>query len=664
MRFGSSQWAGALRAGLCLAALASMTTTVHAQQAIAPSAAACFSATDLAAIVTACDALLAGERRGLSADQTGLALQRRGGARAALNRTDEAIADFRQMAASGYKVHEAHASIASLEFRRQRLAQAESSYREALKVNPSYALAQIGLGHTLIALGRPAEAIANFDRALAIADNDPDTHIGKAGALAATGNRDAAIRSLDAALRLDSRRLGALYQRAQLHHDNGDMPKAIADADSAVALATGEERIRALVYRGRLRNNARSHDATIADCTAADTEAGRLNVTDARLRAAVHVCLGLARQSKGDLAAAQQSYEQALRFDARDVAALAGRGYVLLQRGRYDAAASDFRAALAIDPRSQDALRFLGLTYADKGDRVRAEQEFKRAIETDPNDPWPVMIRAIAAARDGDRTQALADANRALEITGQRSSDGFLVRGAVHYFLDDLDKARADVDTAIRLNGDNGQAHRMLSRLLIRQGRLDEAQRTLDTAARLLPNDVTVILQQGLIALGRRDFGLAVREISRSLDINDVHAEGFAARGQAYEGQGLVTAAIADYRTAAGKLAIDGDGRRAKALAATRLAALTAPAPSATTAPAQDTPAASPPVPATTAGRTPVSSEPRTKEARTPPVAAADPAPRADESDASLYCRLFEGMFGHSRKYTGVDFDAGCRRQD
>ncbi len=642
MRIVSAHLASLLRAGLCLAAITAAAVPGSAQQAPPASAAACFSASDSAAIVTACDALLAGDRRGLSTDQTGLALQRRGVARAALGRIDDAIGDFRQMAAAGYKAHEAHASIASLEFRRQRLAVAETSYREALKVNPSYALAQSGLGHTLIGLGRAAEAIGHFDRALAIAENDPESHLGKASALSATGDLDGAIRSLDAVLKLDPRSLAALYQRAQAHHDKGDMPKALTDADAAVGIATGEERVRALIYRGRLRNNARSYDGTIADCTAADAEAGRLGVSDARLRAAALVCLGLARQSKGDLPAAQQNYEQALRWDARDVAALAGRGYVLLQRGRYDAAAVDFRAALAIEPRSQDALRFLGLAYADKGDRAKAEQEFKRAIETDPNDPWPVMIRAIAAARDGDRTQALADAARALEITGARSSDGHLVRSAVHYFLDDFDKARADVDTAIRLNGDNGQAHRMLSRLLIRQGRLDEAQRSLDTAARHLPNDVTVMLQQGLIALGRRDFGLAVRELSRSIEINDVHAEGFAARGQAHEGQGLVTAAIADYRAATGKLAIDGDGRRAKSLAAERLASLTAAPPPATTSPVVSAPPAPPPVSGTAAG----------------------PGARRAESDESLYCRIFEGMFVSSRKYTGVEFDVGCRRQN
>lgn len=601
--------------------------------------AACFTASDPPAIVAGCDIFLSSARRGANANQTGLALQRRGGARAALGQTDQAIGDFRQMAASGYKVHEAQASIGSLEFHRRRLNEAETAYREALKVNPSYGLAHVGLGHTLIGLGKPAEAVGHFDSALTTSENDASAHLGKGAALAATGDLDGAIRSFDAALRIDARLLPALYQRAQAHNDKGDTPKALTDADAAVSVATGEERVRALVYRGRLLNNAKSYDRTIADCSAADAEATRLAIRDGSLRAAAQVCLGLAHQSRGELREALQSYDRALVWDKDDVPALAGRGYVRLQRGQYDGAAADFNAALRSDPRSQDALRFLGLAYADKGDRAGADRAFARAIAADPRDPWPLMIRAIAAARDGERDRALADVGQALAITGPQSSDALLVRGAVSYFLGDLDKARADMEASLRINRENGQAHRMLARLHIRQGRLDDAQKSQDAAARLLPHDATVALQQGLIALARKDYGRAVRELTQSLEINDAHAEGFAARGQAHEVQGSTTAAISDYRNALGKLALDGDARAAVAVARTRLAALTS-----------ATAANTPPVAATPAR----SSEPR-------PSSEAEPSSPAS-TEASLYCRLAEGVFVSSRKYTGVEFDVGCRQ--
>ena len=638
MRAHRKALADAARASLCVVALVSWSPPSLAQQArqqgqVAQTrtdgGAPCFASTDPTAIAAGCDIVLRAAQGSYTADQLGLALQRRGGARAALGRIDDAIADFRQMATTGYKVHEAQASIGSLEFRRERLREAETSYREALRVNPSYALALIGLGHTLIRLNRPAEAVPLFDRALATADNDASAHLGKGTALAATGDLDGAIRSFDAALRIEPRLLPALYQRAQAHHDKRDTQKALQDADSAVAVAAGEERVAALTYRGRLRNNAKDYDGAINDCRQADADAERQRLTSGVTRSAALVCVAIAQQSKGELVEAQRSYDGALRWSPRDVTALSGRGYVVLQRGLFDAALADFNSALSVDPNSQDALRFLGITYADKGDRAKADEAFARALRADPRDPWPVMIRAITAARDGERDRALADAARAVALNNPPSSDALLVRSAVHYFLENFDQARADVDAAIRSNGDNGQAYRMLARILIRNGQLDEAQRALDTAARLLPNDATVLLQRGLLALARRDFTGAERELTRSMEVNNAFAEPLVARGQALEGQGLVPAALADYRAADAKLAIDPDGRRAKALARQRIATLTGVAPSVPPGPSQDV---------------------------------RNPAPgNRSVGDVSLYCRLVEGTFAHSRRYTGVQFDVGCK---
>jgi len=616
------------------------TTTPPGTAAPRPAdAGACFSATDPSQIVGACDGVINAQRGAFTADQTGLALQRRAAARAALGRPDEAIADFRLLAATGHRAHEAHAAIGSIELGRRRHADAERAYREALRINPSYALAHIGLGHSLIALGRAGEAIAHFDQALATAASDAAAHLGKGTAQSAAGDLEGAIRSYDAALAIDARLLPALYQRAQAHHDRGDATRALRDADAAVAVAQGDERVRALTYRGRLRTSARQNDGAIADCTEAGQEADRLRIADdGRTRAAALVCLGLARQSKGDLAEAQESYERAIALDPTSATALTGRGYIVLQRGRYDAAIADFEAALRIDPRGQDAVRFLGLAHSDKGDRARAEAAFTRALEIDPRDPWPIMLRAIGEAREGDRDRALADPNRALGLVGERSSDGFLVRGAVHYLLEDMERARADLETALRLSPDNGQAHRQMARVHLRGGRLDEAQRALEAADRLLPRDPTVMLARGLLALARRDAAAAVREATDSLAISDGHAEAFVLRGQAYEAQGQTARAIAEYRIAEARLAIDPDGRRAKALATARLAALTGAPPAATVAQRREGgPAGAP--------------------ASTAPAPAPVPA---TGGDASLYCKMVEGVLVHSRKYTGVAFDAGC----
>jgi tetratricopeptide (TPR) repeat protein len=622
-------------------AIAGVPHDVSAQQARQPGnppqvqqdqAAACFTATGSAAIVAACDVLLRGDRTRYSADQLGFALQRRGAARAALGQLDEAVADFRQMVSSGYRVHEAHASIGSVEFRRQKLAEAETSYRAALRINAGYPLALVGLGHTLTALGRASEAVAQFDRALAIDTNDTAAHLGKGNALVATGNLDGAIQSFDAALRLDNRLLPALYERSLANFIKGDMPKALADADTALGLATGEERIRALFHRGRVRNGARQFDGGLADCTEADAEAKRTALRDAPFRGAVLVCIGLARQGRGEFAEATQSYRRALEWHPSDVTAYNGRGFVAFQQGRHDAAIADFEVALRLDPRSQDALRFLGLVLSDRGDQVRAQQAFDRGIELYARDPWLYLLRSVSWARAEDRVRAFADIDKAASFTAEQTADGFLVRGAVHYLFEELDQATSNFERAVQLNGQNGQAHRLLSRVLLRRGRLDEAATSLERARGLLPNDSIVQFQSGLLALARRDHATAVQDLTQSLSNNRAYAEPYVARGQAHEALGQSALALTDYREALAKIAVEPDARRALTVARERIVVIERAA-----------------VPQGTA----ISERGRQESA-------SGQSSSGRPEGGSFYCRLMEGMFVPSRKYTGVEFNTGC----
>lgn len=603
-------------------------TAPAANSALSAALTQCFGATDARQITQGCDVVLGGGRGGLTNDQTGLALQRRGAARAQLERVDEAIADFRQMAQLGYRVHEAQASIGGLEFRRQNLAAAEQGYRDALKANPSYALALAGLGHTLIALGRASEAVGQFDRAITSGDTEAGTHLGRGSALLATGDPDSAIRSFGEAIRIAPNLAAARYQRAQALSDRGNTAQALADIDHVLSRETGLERVRALAIRGRLRNAAKAHEGAAADCGTALADADRLSIRDASLRAAAHICIALARQGRGELAQAKDSYDAALRLEPRDITALAGRGYISLQRGLYDEAIADFEAVLRIDARSEDALRFLGLALADKGDLAKAEDAIRRATEANPRDPWPIMIRAVSLAKAGVRERALADVERAQALVGQATSDTHLVRGAVHYFLEDLERSRAELETSVRLNGENAQAHRLMARIHLRQGRIELARQELATAERGLPGDATIALTRAQIAVSQRDFATALREAGLSLSLNAAHAEPYAARGQAHEGAGQSSEAAADYEVALTRLATDPDGQRAQRLARERLAAL----------------------------RSVSTSRPATASVPTSPSRPAD-----RPAQTSIYCQAFEGVFVHSRRYTGVEFDVGCR---
>lgn len=601
----------------------------------ATGAPACFESADNGAIVAACTSLIAGGRN-WTPDQFGLALQRRAQALANLGRLDDALGDLQEQVRRAYNPHRAHAAIGSIRYRQSRLDLAEASFRQALALNPSYADALSGLGQTLLALGRGGEAVASFQKALETLPRDPTVRTGLAQALAASGNRQEAIASLTEALRLDPQYRPALYLRAQFMVDAGQAASAQRDADALVAGSVGEERIRALTFRGRLRNTTRGYGAAVADCSEAAQLAEQLDVRDRALRAGPYVCRGLARSNDGDLKLAQSDYDQALRWVPDDGAVFAGRGYVAYLQGLSDQAIADLETALRLSPGSQDALRYLGLAYADKGELQKGLAAFERAITADPTDPWPLMLRATALAKAGDRASAIRDANEALRLAGTQDSDAHLARGAVDYFLDDLASAKRHMEDAIRLNSDNGQAYLSLSRLLLRQDRLDEAARALAAAQRIVPRDSALMHNRGLLALARRDYAGVVREISASLAINSAQSEGFVVRGQALEAQGLRDQAIADYRAAGTKLALDADGRRAQTIARTRLAVLVP------TSPSGIPPSGRSDTPAPAGGERPPLPANRTDSAKATPHGVA--------GQQSFFCRVIDGAFDHTRR--------------
>ena len=90
---------------------------------------------------------------------------------------------------------------------------------------PGFAEAHYNRGVTLVALRRCAEAVASYDRALALRPDFAQAHADRGAALAALGRYDAALAGYDRALALDPGATQARYNRgvalAVEQHDKG-----------------------------------------------------------------------------------------------------------------------------------------------------------------------------------------------------------------------------------------------------------------------------------------------------------------------------------------------------------------------------------------------------------------------------------------------------------
>ena len=117
-------------------------------------------------------------------------------------------------------------------------------YREALRRDPSLAIARLGLAQALRKAHRNAEAAVAYEDYLALRPDDAAAHLGAGQNLGETGDEPAARRHLLRAIELDDKNAAALTELAQLCSRRGDWAGALAHLDRAIALDPYEVGVR------------------------------------------------------------------------------------------------------------------------------------------------------------------------------------------------------------------------------------------------------------------------------------------------------------------------------------------------------------------------------------------------------------------------------------
>lgn len=233
---------------------------------------------------------------------------------------------------------------------------------------PTSSFAQVATANLFRALGREANAMRAYERALAI---KPEAYIYLNRALGRP-KRDVAGRRADiqAALALEPALDEARMADAALRMENGDFPGAIAIYSAVIAHAP--DRAEPLNSRGIAY--ARAGDAARADrdfaaARAKATEPGTLN----------GMCWDKATAGVA-LASALADCDAALRKTPDIAAYLDSRALVLLRLGRLDEAIAAYDRALASAPAMSSALFGRAVAWARKGNKDKADADAAAAL--------------------------------------------------------------------------------------------------------------------------------------------------------------------------------------------------------------------------------------------------------------------------------------------
>ncbi|MBC7770182.1 MAG: tetratricopeptide repeat protein [Phycisphaerales bacterium] len=260
----------------------------------------------------------------------------------------------------------------------------------------------------------------------------------------------------------------------------------------------------------------RDRDARIAACTTAAED----EQYSADVRAEALATRASLREEAGEVTPALRDYEAAQRLDADNVAALLGRGRILLASGQLDAAEPLLVRAQSDGP-SADASEMLGQIALRRSQYQAALEHFDAALDAG-RFPAAMAGRARAKQRTGDLDGATADYDAAVRM------DGALAEArAGRCWLDlnqdrNLTRARSDADAAIAADPANVEGQLCRGVLHLREGAWADARASFDAVLAIEPGNPTALFGRGVARrrsgdnAGREDMNLA-RDFDRHI---------------------------------------------------------------------------------------------------------------------------------------------------
>ena len=300
-----------------------------------------------------------------------------------------------------------------------RNAEAVGTYDRAVAAAPQSAEAWYGRAMTLLALGRPQDAITSFDRVLAAKPDFMQVHLLRAKLLSDLGRHDDALKAVEKLLAIAPDLAEAWLGRSNVLFEAKRYDEALAAAETAVAAKPG------LAEGWHARGNALNELKRHAEALAAYEKALALNPNFA---GAWHGC-GNALNEIKKYHDALAAYDKALGLAPALAEAWLGRGNVLNVLKRCQEALTAFARVQALVPDLAEAWLGRGNSLCELRRYPDAMVAYDRALGRNGKlaEAWFGSGNILVQLKEHDK--ALAAFDRALSLKpGLRYAKGEWVR--------------------------------------------------------------------------------------------------------------------------------------------------------------------------------------------------------------------------------------------
>ena len=287
--------------------------------------------------------------------------------------------------------------LAQVHLRQEEPAAAQQAFTDALRAQPGYLPAILGLGNISLQQGDANVALNYASQLIATSFWLADAHLLAGSAFLLRGEQDQAQRAFELAVGLNPRSPEAQERLGKILGQRGNYPDAEKAYETSLALApdyapalNGLSEI--LINQGKAKQAAARIDRQIAT----QPKAYQLLVAKAEF------CI-----AQKDWACAERNYKQTLALNPYYVNGFLALAHVYAATNHPDGMIQEYEAARAKFPDYLPTYILLGQVYAYVGDANRAQQVYQDALRVDPNFYQAQMNLARLYA---DRGQSLADA--------------------------------------------------------------------------------------------------------------------------------------------------------------------------------------------------------------------------------------------------------------